>query len=62
MSADTFASNGTGVKAVLFFYDQMFLYRQLYCTGYIFFFRSWKMVIMYQVLWLMGQMVLELQC
>jgi len=55
------SSNGTSVKAVLFFNGHMFLYRQLYFTGYTFFFRSWKMVIMYQVLCSMGQMVLELQ-
>ena len=61
VSLDPFVSNGTGVKAVLFFNGHMFLYSQLYCTGYTFFFRSWTMVIMYQVLCLMGQMVLELQ-
>lgn len=61
VSLDTFASNGTGVQAVPFFNGYMFLYRQLYFTGYTFFFRSWKMVIMYQVLCWMGQMVLELQ-
>lgn len=61
VSLATFASHGTGVKAELFFNGCMFLYRQLYCTGYTFFFRSWKMVIMYQVLCWMGQMGLELQ-
>jgi hypothetical protein len=61
VSSDTFASNGTGVKALLFFNGHMSLYRQLYCTGYTSFFRNWKMVIMCQVLCWMGQMVLELQ-